>query len=73
MAVQPNGYYPATGIMNVYESQGDRAFEYIDNWGNVFAKITRDEILGVTWQGVPIINRFSGFNVPLGNGSIPHQ
>ena len=46
---QTNGYYPATAIMNVYESQGDRSFKYVDDWGNVFTKVTKDKILGLTW------------------------
>ena len=57
-----SGYYPATAIMNVYESQGGRSFEYVDDWGNVFTKVAKDEILGLTWQGIPIMNRFLEFN-----------
>ena len=70
---QSNGYYPATAIMNVYELQGGRSFEYVDDWGNVFTKVAKDGILGLTWQGIPIINRHMGINVPLGSGSMPHQ
>ena len=73
MVQQPNEYYPATTIMNVYELEGNRAFKYVDDWGNVFTKVTRDEILGLTWQGIPIINRFLGFNVHARSGSMPHQ
>ena len=72
-SVQPNGYYLATGIMNVYESQGGRKFEYVDNWANVYTKVMRDEILGLTWQGMPNVNRFLEFNIPMGSRSMPHQ
>ena len=70
---QPNGYYPVTATMNVYELQGGRAFEYVDDWGNFFTKVMRDKILGLTWQGVLIMYRFLGFNVHVGSGSMPHQ
>ena len=68
-----SGYYPATAIMNVYESQGGRSFEYVDDWGNVFTKVAKDEILGLTWQGIPIMNRFLEFNAHAGSGSMPQQ
>ena len=52
--------------MNVYESQGGRSFECVDNWANVYTKATKKEG-GLTWQGILIINRHMGMNVPLGS------
>ena len=69
----PNGYYPAKVTMNVYESQGGRLFEYVDNWANVYTKATRKEVRGLTCQDIPIINRHMGMNVSLGNGLMFHQ
>ena len=73
MAMLLNGYYLAKVTMNVYESQGGRSFKYIDNWANVYTKATREEVMALTWQGIPIINKHMGMNVPLGSGSMPHQ
>ena len=70
---QTNGYYPATAIMNVYELEGGRSFEYADDWGNVFTKVAKDKTLGLTWQGIPIMNRFSEFNAQAGSGTMPQQ
>ena len=51
--------------MNVYESQGGRIFEYIDDWGNVYAKATSEEVKDLTWQGIPISVRSRGrYNHP---------
>ena len=59
--------------MNVYELQGSRSFEYVDDSGNVFTKVARDKILGLTWQGIPIMNRCLQLNVHARSGSMPHQ
>ena len=52
--LQLYGYHPLEVTLNVYESQGGRAFEYIDDWGKVFIKLMREQIKSLTWQGVPI-------------------
>ena len=72
-AMLPSGYYPTKVTIKVHESQGGRSFEYVNDWANVYTKATREEVRGLTWQGIPIINRHMGMNVPLGSGSILHQ
>ena len=52
--LQLYGYNPLEVTLNVYESQGGRAFEYIDDWGKVFLKLMREQVQSLTWQGVPI-------------------
>ena len=41
-------YNPLEVTLNVYESQGGRAFEYIDDWGNVFFKLMREQVKSLT-------------------------
>ena len=56
--------------LKVYESQGGRAFDiYIDDWGNVFTRPTRDQVKNLTWQGIPISQQRTRLQGPsiLGN------
>ena len=48
MAMLPNGYYPVAATMNVFESQGGRSFEFVDNWANVCTNATIEEVMGLT-------------------------
>ncbi len=43
--------------MNVHESDGGRAFEYIDDWANIYIKASNADVKDLTWQGVPIRSR----------------
>ena len=52
--MQPNEYNPMEVTLNVYESQGGRSFEYLDDWGKVFSRPTREQVQRLTWQGIPI-------------------
>ena len=40
--------------LNVYESQGGRTFEYLDDWGNIYARATREDVKNITGQGISI-------------------
>ena len=39
----------------------------------LYTKPTIEEVMDQIWQGIPIINRHMGMNVPLGSQSMPHQ
>ena len=52
--LQLYGYNPLEVTLNVYESQGGRALEYIDDWGKVFLKLMREQVQSLTWRGIPI-------------------
>ncbi|MCO5546848.1 hypothetical protein L7F22_000285 [Adiantum nelumboides] len=52
--LQLYGYHPMEVTLNVYESQGGRTGEYIDNWGNTFTMLMGEQAQSLTWQGVPI-------------------
>ncbi|MCO5588037.1 hypothetical protein L7F22_041991 [Adiantum nelumboides] len=70
MMLLPNGFYPPTVTMNVYESQGGRSFEYVDDWANVYAKATNDDVKYLTWHGIPIEKRHMG-NLPYIGSAAP--
>ncbi|MCO5546850.1 hypothetical protein L7F22_000287 [Adiantum nelumboides] len=70
MPLLPNGFYPPTVAMNVYESQGGRSFEYIDDWTNVYTKATSDDVKYLTWHGIPIEKRHMG-NLPYVGSTAP--
>ena len=44
----PYGHYPKGMNLNVYESQGGRSFEYLDDWGNIYARATREDVKNIT-------------------------
>ena len=53
--IQLYGYNPIEVTLNVYESEGGRTLEYIDDWwGNVFTRPTREQVNNLTWQGIPV-------------------
>ena len=55
--MQPYGQNPINLALNVYESQGGRAFEYLDDWGKVYTSIAGEDVRNYTWQGIPISQR----------------
>ncbi|WP_286497689.1 hypothetical protein, partial [Escherichia coli] len=65
--LQPNGFYPPTMTMNVYESQGGSAFEYIDDWGNVYTKAVREDTASSQLQNLP------NASMHMGGGTHFHQ
>ncbi|MCO5581467.1 hypothetical protein L7F22_035352 [Adiantum nelumboides] len=65
----PNGFYPPTVTMNVYESQGGRSFEYINDWANVYTKATSEDVKYLTWHGIPIEKRHMGSHPYLGSAA----
>ncbi|MCO5577323.1 hypothetical protein L7F22_031151 [Adiantum nelumboides] len=69
-ALLPNGFYPPSVTMNIYESQGGRSFEYIDDWTNVYTKATSDDVKYLTWHGIPIKKRNMG-NLPYIGSTAP--
>ncbi|MCO5590642.1 hypothetical protein L7F22_044615 [Adiantum nelumboides] len=66
----PNGFFPPTVTMNIYELQGGRSFEYIDDWANVYTKATSDDVKYLTWHGIPIEKRHVG-NLPYLGSAAP--
>ena len=50
----PYGHYPEEINLNVYESQGGRTFEYLDDWGSIYARATREDDKNITGQGISI-------------------
>ena len=52
--MSPYGYLPTTVALNIYESQGGRAFEYLDDRGQTYTSVVGEDIMTFTWQGIPI-------------------
>ena len=53
----PHWHYFSTVALNIYESQGGRVFEYLDDWGKVYTPVAIEDIRNFTWQGVPLSQR----------------